>query len=409
MPRLRILGYALVAAAILVCSLLWSGVIASPASNGNAAPLWGEGPTASIPVPIDLTVHLQRPNSPAPSAPWAVPVTLSFYTPGSDPLTVPSIVDYTVTLGNDGKWSGNFTLEPGVYDVRIRNLHTLRNVKESLALNSTANAVDMGTLLEGDANASNSVGSPDFVLLRNAYFTNQSDPACTPPVNPGDPPCWDPRADFDEDNRIRSSDFSLMSLNYFKSGDITLTAPAARTQAGAATMDAATMTAETRTADGPGGRIGKDAFVGLTLLPRVVAARPGRIVDLTLTALAGEQPFVAADATILFPPDALQVVDAQGQPATGVEVQAPFAELINQVDNQAGKILVGVGSFEGPLSGDVPLAKMHFKVLKPGAMDVAVVDCTVADQNGKWVTGPLTGARVVGQTRICIPVVSKAP
>jgi hypothetical protein len=153
---------------------------------------------------FSITVDLQRPNAPPPDPSWAVLVHFSLYPPG-DPETVCHAWD--LTLDPSGNWEGALEAYAGFYDARIKNMHTLRNLRYNVEI-TTTNAIDMGLLLEGDANDDNRVRITDFGILRNAYFTDAGDPE------------FDPRADFDENGEIRIRDFSLLRLNYFEEGDI---------------------------------------------------------------------------------------------------------------------------------------------------------------------------------------------
>jgi len=317
--------------------------------------------TTPLPLPVMLTVTLQRPNSPPPSAPWAVPVHLALYPPG-DPNTI--CHQWDLTLDQNGQWSGYLDLFTGAYDVRLKNMHTLRNVKRSVAILGPL-TIDMGTLLEGDADDDNRVRSSDFALLRAAYFTQEGGPG------------FDPRADFDEDNRIRSSDFALLRGNYFATGDIEVASAVA---AGVATATAGSQ---------PRG------LVNLALAPDSAEIAPGEIFTLTLMAYAGDQPFVAMDADIRFPAQYLEVVGPDGQPATTVEPLPPLIGFFNQVNNTTGRILYGAGLFLGDVRGDVPIAQLRFRALHaiPTAL-ISLVDGTVSDETGKFVTGSLSGAQV---------------
>ena len=79
--------------------------------------------TTSAPIPAMLGVVLQRPNAPPPDPSWAVPVTLALYPPG-DPDTI--CRQWDLTLNQNGQWQGYLDIFfSGLYDVRIRNLHTL--------------------------------------------------------------------------------------------------------------------------------------------------------------------------------------------------------------------------------------------------------------------------------------------
>ncbi len=331
----------------------WATPAQSNGQQGISVPTATPRPS---PQPVVLTVNLQRPNSPPPHASWAVPVHLALYPPGASGA---ASYEWDLSLDNSGRLAATLVLSAGRYDIRLKNLHTLRNVKRNVLLDGTS-VIDMGTLREGDADGDNRVRASDFALLRAAYFTQAGDSA------------FDARADFDEDRRIRSSDFALLRGNYFATGDIEV----AMARAAAAWPDGA---------------------VALALEPAALTVQSGEVFTVTLTAHAGDQPFVALDADMRFPPAALQLVGPNGQPATLIEPLGEMSELINTADNSAGRILYGAGVPYGasPLVGDVALARLHFRVLRSAcSLSVKIVDGTVADPTGLFVTGPLSGTQV---------------
>ena len=282
----------------------------------------------STPVAVALAVTLQRPNALPPAPSWAIPVTLTFHLPG-DPTA--RLYQWRLTLDQGGRWNGSLEIAPGIYDVRLHNLHTLRNVKRNVRITEQL-TLNMGTLLEGDADGDNRVRSADFALLRTSYFTQAG--------NLG----FDARTDFDEDQRVRSSDFALLRGNYFATGDIEVPATLAVAHT-AAPAD----------------------LVALSLQPSVTTIAAGDRVTLTLMAHAGAQAFVALDADIRFPPDVLQVVGPDGAPATAIQPLPTLSTLLrNDADNATGRILYGAGLFAGTASGDVAVALIPFR-LAPGA------------------------------------------
>lgn len=176
-----------------------------PTATPTSAP-GGVCPTNTVLLPQAFTViaDLQRPNAPAPDPSWVVLVHLSLHPPG-DADTV--CHQWDLVLDQSGEWSGQLEAYTGLYDVRLKNAHTLRNVRRDVEITAT-NTIDMGTLQEGDANNDNRIRITDFGILRNAYFTDEGDPD------------FDPRADFDENGEIRIRDFSLLRMNYFEDGDV---------------------------------------------------------------------------------------------------------------------------------------------------------------------------------------------
>jgi hypothetical protein len=312
---------------------------------------------------MTLAMHLQRPNSAPPSGPWAVPVELAFYAPG-DPVTK-TVAQRVVTLTQEGRWTGALNLVPGTYDVRVKNLHTLRNVKRDVVA-AQGVTIDMGTLGEGDADGDNRVRAADFAILRAAYFTKRDG-------DTGNGRTFNPRADFDEDGRIRSSDFALLRSNYFKTGDITV--PQTTTQAMLALPQGS---------------------VALAIEPAHVAVESDETFTLTVVAHAEGQPFVALDVEIRFPATQLQIIQIDGTPATQVEPASPQYVLYNHVDNAQGTINYSAGILGDPASGNMDVARLRFKVVRDAAMmPIDFGEVLISDPDGKWVTGSLSGGMAV--------------
>ncbi len=142
---------------------------------------------------IQGSVTLQgRPAPPDPS--WSVPLTV--------------IVGSTSSSVTTDQW-GNFALSSltsGTYDIRVKNNHTLRNVRSGVTLAAGTNTIHFGTLVEGDANDDNYVNINDFSILSTGFS-----------------PAYDARADFNEDGVVNINDFSLLAANFGMSGDITVT------------------------------------------------------------------------------------------------------------------------------------------------------------------------------------------
>jgi len=304
--------------------------------------------TTPLPMPITLNVTLQRPNAPPPHPSWAVPVHFALYPPG-DANTI--CHEWDLTLDESGQWSGWLVLFTGLYDARIKNMHTLRNVRRNVDIAGPM-TISMGELHEGDANDDNRVRITDFAILRSAYFTNEGDPD------------FDPRADFDEDNRIRITDFALLRMNYFQDGDIEVTLAGWSTAQRLGTVD-------------------------VCVEPPAQVVTVGETFTVTVMVKAGAQDVVGADFDLRFDPSFLQVVDAAGQPATRIEAAGPLSELFNRVDPAVGRIRYAAGTFD-VANGAFPLAVLRFKAL--ASTEVTVLHFSYADvvaPDGKSVLGEL--------------------
>lgn len=285
-------------------------------------------PTATpMALPLSLAVTLQRPNSAPPSAPWAVPVQLSFYAPGgANPLYA-----WEVVLDSSGRWSGGLAIPSGVYDVRARNLHTLRNVRRNVAIVGST-SLDMGVLHEGDANADNTINILDFARLRNSYFLSRGAAG------------FDPSADFDENGTINILDFGLLRSNYFMSGDIEVT--------GLAT----------------GSDLPTTVPVTLTLVPLSATLRGGEVVGFTVRVDATGQRLAGLDVELLYDPAVVAVTDAAGRAVTAISPGPAFAVVIqNIVDPAAGRIAFSAANFDHVVNGVADVAGFALLGRQPGA------------------------------------------
>ncbi|MBI2832224.1 MAG: S8 family serine peptidase [Chloroflexi bacterium] len=102
----------------------------------------------------------------------------------------------------------------GTYWVTLHSPHNLVNLKNSVAIAAQGTVIDMGTLLEGDAQditeGSVIIDIQDFVRFGNAYETG-----------PG-MANWNATADFDRNGWVRISDFGLLYQNYGKTSPQTV-------------------------------------------------------------------------------------------------------------------------------------------------------------------------------------------
>jgi hypothetical protein len=131
-----------------------------------------------------------------PNPTWRVPLWVSLYQ--NSQLAAGPMVVYTDE-------NGEFTLSQitaGVYDVRIKNLHTLANIKHTVELLPGLNRLELGTLLEGDASDDNIIDIMDFSLLRTFFGMSSA------------------QADFNQDGIVDVVDFSLLRTHFGLAGDI---------------------------------------------------------------------------------------------------------------------------------------------------------------------------------------------
>jgi len=298
---------------------------------------------AGDPATIQANVALQGRPTP-PHALWEIPLTVELRSPATDTtwqIFAPSTDD-----------QGRFTIEgvvPGAYDLRVKGMHTLANRWSDLALVAGDNAVDMGELLEGDADNDNDVDGTDASLVNLAFGTV-----------PG-APNWDPRADFNEDAVVNGVDMGLLGANFGRVGDVEI-----------GPMSHVLRPTSRATRNMPhDSRLTFDVLrstspVTITFSPPSITADVNDVLTVDVVIEAGTQPVDTVEAHIYFPAGALQVVDAGGNPVTTVEGGTAFdMELTNSANNGAGTIHYAATMLGGSLTGDITVATIRFKALSP--------------------------------------------
>jgi poly(3-hydroxybutyrate) depolymerase len=154
--------------------------------------------TTQTPQPCSLqgSVLLQRSGMPAPHPSWSVMLTVNI---DGRRYVVPTDTSGTFTITG---------LSAGTYNIRVKNSHTLANVRNNVTLVAGLNTVHFGTLAEGDANDDNCVTITDFSVLASGFF-----------------PQFDPRADFNNDGYVNILDFSMLRENFAVCGDLPVASP----------------------------------------------------------------------------------------------------------------------------------------------------------------------------------------
>ncbi|NOZ06487.1 MAG: DNRLRE domain-containing protein [Chloroflexi bacterium] len=322
----------------------------------------GSSGTASIAGSVSLQ---GRPAPPDPS--WAVPLSVTLYAPGG---TTP-LYSFTPTTDQSGQFSVGGIL-PGTYDVRVKNGHTLRNLLSNVTLNAGSNALNTGTLKEGDADDSNNINAVDVSVLAGTYNKGPGDGG------------YDARANFNEDNIVNALDVSLMAGNYGQYGDVVVSTTAAQ--------QTVTYPADSSFVS-PRGQTGT---VQIVLNPAAKTVNVGDIFTLDIEVQAGAQQVSAVDAFLNFDPARLQVVDAGGSPASGIEIGTALPiSFLNAVDNSAGTIDFSAATFSpSPPSGTFTLATIRFKALSASAGTAVTFSTTEPRQT----TAAYLGTNVLGGT-----------
>jgi len=156
---------------------------------------------------VDISLVLQ--GGSRPSEGWEVPITIKFFNPGADVMTGSPLYEFSLnTTKSDGMAISQCTVAPGTYDVTVVSEHTLINVKRNVVISTPSTAVDMGTLLEGNANDDSIINISDFGILAVSYMKTDGEPG------------YDARADFDRNGIINISDFGLLAVNYMQMSPI---------------------------------------------------------------------------------------------------------------------------------------------------------------------------------------------
>jgi len=346
---------------------------------------------AGDPATIQTSVALQGRPTP-PHELWEIPLTVELRDPTTD-----TILHIFAPHTDD---QGRFTIEgvmPGTYDLRVKGMHTLANRWSELELVAGDNAVDMGELVEGDADNDNDMDGTDASLVNLAFGTV-----------PGDAN-WDPRADFNEDEVVNGVDMGLLGANFGRVGDVEVGPHASRLTSDVSriTNHASRFTFDASRFTSP---------VTITFAPSSITVDTNDIFTVDIVIQAGAQPLDTVEAHIHFPAGVLQVVDVGGSPATTVEGGTAFdMELTNSADNSAGKIRYAATMLGSSLTGDITVATIRFKTLSPTLGDwlrfqvwpPEKTDVTHLGQSvlTAWPAAPVT---VEGYPKIYLPIILKS-
>ncbi len=142
---------------------------------------------------------------------WVVPLTVKFF---DNSTRVSGALLYTF-IENTTK-SGSTAIAtvsgitPGTYDISAVTPHCLTNVKRGVVTYAPTTSVNLGTLLEGNADSNDAVNITDFGILAASYGKSTGDPG------------YDARADFDRSGIVNITDFGLLAANYGKSAPIVI-------------------------------------------------------------------------------------------------------------------------------------------------------------------------------------------
>lgn len=141
-----------------------------------------------------------------PDAGLIIPLTVKFFTPGADVLTDTPIYEFMSTTTKSD--ADNIVvceatgITPGTYDISVFGEQTLINVKRNVIISSPHSSIEMGTLLEGDANHDNIINIKDYAILSKSWLASQSQPE------------YNPMVDFDRNGVVNPADLYLLASNW---------------------------------------------------------------------------------------------------------------------------------------------------------------------------------------------------
>jgi hypothetical protein len=145
-------------------------------------------------------------------AAWSIPLIVRFFTPGANVLGDVPIHEFklpTVRFADTDIAVCEATgVTPGTYDIAIFAESTLMNVRRGVVVSPPSTFVDLGTLLEGNANQDNAIDLDDCVLLSAAWLASKEQAQ------------YDIRTDFDRNGLINAADLSLLAANWLRNSPI---------------------------------------------------------------------------------------------------------------------------------------------------------------------------------------------
>ena len=142
-------------------------------------------------------------------------MTVKFFTPGTDILNDTPTYEFELTTTKSA--TGNVavceatSVAPGTYDITVLGESTLLNAKRNVVISAPQTSVDLGSLLEGDANNDNVVNFGDCAIMSTCWLASK------------DLAKYDARTDFDRDGLINVADLCLFAANWLRSSPIEIT------------------------------------------------------------------------------------------------------------------------------------------------------------------------------------------
>jgi hypothetical protein len=164
------------------------------------------------PIEVIVTFSVALQGDDRPDAGWAVPLNAKFFAPGADVLNEIPVYEFNLTTAKSAtgdtaacKVTG---ITPGTYDITVMGESTLMNIKRNVVISAPSTSIDMGPLLEGNANRDNIINLDDFTILSMYWQASKEK---------GE---YDIRVDFDRNGLINIADLYLLAVNWLKSSPI---------------------------------------------------------------------------------------------------------------------------------------------------------------------------------------------
>jgi hypothetical protein len=175
------------------------------------------GPVEAV---VSVSVTLQGESRP--DAGWAVPLTVGLYAPGARvPSDTPAYMFAATSArspAGDAAVCEVTGIVPDTYDIAARGVHTLTNVRRGVIVSQPCTAVDLGVLLEGDANQDNLIDVHDYVLLSAGWMAAEMQAGSVPGLHGENG--YDARTDFDRNGLTGWPDLSLLAGNWLMAAPV---------------------------------------------------------------------------------------------------------------------------------------------------------------------------------------------
>lgn len=319
----------------------------------------------------------------APPVPaYEAPLQVSAHLPG-DPIPAYS---FDVNSDQSGQFEVASGILPGTYDVGVRDLHSLRNLRRDLSVSTGTPPLIMGILEEGDSNLDRQVDILDFSLLSSTFGAEEGQPG------------YDPRVDYNEDGHIDILDFSLLASNFGQGGDQVLSSSRPRSTPAASRLSSPGLSA---------------AGVVVYVDPASTTKMVGETFSVAIRVNTGVTECDAVDFNMTYDTNLLEVPTLT--PDTSV-----FHLVMPQTGATAGNVRYIGGTGGGQASGNFRILTLTFRAkmlagtttLHSGNLVVARIGERVAGSS--WGDGTVTiRAGTATPTRVntpvCPPAVTPAP